>query len=104
MPRVKLRSRREVAERCHALAAALREGLERLPDAADDPAVAEAVWGGEGLGALLWALDRAQLPPFDRPFRAPDLLEASLEGTELRPEEEIVRARESARLWHWRAR
>src|SRR5829696_2202201 len=104
MPRVKLRSRREVVERCHAPAATVREGLERLPQAADDPGVAEAVWAGEGLGVLLWALDRAQMPPFDRPFRAEDLLETSLEGTELRPEDEVVRARDAARLWHWRAR
>jgi hypothetical protein len=104
MSRVKLRSRREVAERARALSERLRAALAQLPEGDEDVAVLEAVWGGEGLGILLWALDRAQLPPYDRPFEAEPLLEASLRDALLRPADEIERARETARLWHWRAR
>ena len=53
---------------------------------------------------LVWALGRAQLPPYDRPFDRARLLETTLESATLRPAEEIERAREIARLWHWRAR
>jgi hypothetical protein len=102
--RVKLRSRREVVERCQVLAAALRGALGRLAEDEDDAAAAEAIWDGEALGMLLWALELAQLPPYDRPFDHERLLETSLEGAALRPEEEIGRARDTARLWHWRAR
>jgi hypothetical protein len=104
MARVRLRSRRDVVERCQSLSASLRDALERLPEVEDDPAVAEAVWAGEGLGMLLWALQRAQLPPYDRPFPHATLLAASPDGAALRPAEEIDQAREIARLWHWRAR
>jgi hypothetical protein len=104
MARVKLRSRREVVERCRSLTTSLREALERLPDDRGDPAVVAAVWEGEGLGMLVWALGRAQLPPYDRPFDHGRLLETTLESAALRSAEEIERARQIARLWHWRAR
>ncbi len=104
MARVRLRSRRNVVERCRSLTSSLAEALDRLPEARDDPEVSEAVWAGEGLGMLLWALQRAQLPPYDRPFRHEVLLGTSLDGAALRPAAEIDQAREIARLWHWRAR
>jgi hypothetical protein len=104
MARVRLRSRREVAERVQALAVELRLALDRVPTEGEEPGVLEAVWAGEGLGMLLWALDLAQLPPYDRPFEAGPLLEARVGEAQLRPAEEIDRARETARLWHWRAR
>jgi hypothetical protein len=81
------RRHRDVVERCEALRG------ETLKDS----------WNGEALGALLWALGLADLPSYDRPF-ATDTLAVELAGAELRPMEEIDRERQTARLWHWRAR
>ncbi len=104
MPRRKLRSQGVVVERCRALRDELAAALERLPDAGGDPAVVDAVWRGEALGTLLWALQLAELPPYDQPFDADEVAAAELDGAELRDDEEIDLERESARLWHWRAR
>jgi hypothetical protein len=98
MARVKVRGRREVLERCQALRAALGDAVE------DGGTDADALWAGEALGMLLWALELAQLPPYDRPFDPEPLLRVDLDGAELRPDDELARAREIARLWHWRAR
>jgi hypothetical protein len=98
MARVKLRGRREVLERCQTLQLALGRALE---DAHED---ADALWSAEGLGVLLWALELAQLPPYDRPFAPEPLVAAKIDDAELRPDDEIDRARQIARLWHWRAR
>ncbi len=98
------RSRRELVERCAALAAQVRAALARLPGGAGDPAVVEALWQAEGLGTLLWALTRIELPPYDRAFDRRRVLAADLEAAQLRDGEELRRAREAARLWHWRAR
>jgi hypothetical protein len=103
MARVKLRSRKEVVERSLALSEGLREALARL-EWDDDESLVETVWGGEGLGILLWALELVQLPPYDRPFRAEQLVATALDEAVLRPGDEIERARETARLWYWRAR
>jgi hypothetical protein len=100
----KLRSRREVVGRCNAITALVRESLAQLPGAVDEPAVVDAVWQAEGLGVLLWALGRLGLPPYDLAFDHDRLLAASLDGATLRLETEIEHARQSARLWHWRAR
>jgi hypothetical protein len=100
--RRKLRPQNEVVERCRALSEELRQALGSLPS--DDPAVVDAVWRGEGLGTLLWALQLAELPAYDTPFDPDALLEATLEEARLRDAEEIELERESARLWHWRAR
>ena len=102
MARRKLRQQNEVVERCRTLSEELREALGRLPS--DDPAVVDAVWRGEGLGTLLWALQLAELPAYDTPFDPDALLEATLEEARLRDAEEIELERESARLWLWRAR
>ena len=104
MARAKLRSRKEVVERSVALSEQLRAALAELSWDGDDGHVAEAVWAGEGLGMLLWALELAQLPPYDRPFDAEQLVATALDEAILRPADEIERARETARLWHWRAR
>jgi len=100
--RRKLRPQNEVVERGRTLSEELRQALGRLPS--DDPAVVDAVWRGEGLGTLLWALQLAELPAYDTPFDPDALLEATLEKARLRDAEEIELERESARLWLWRAR
>jgi hypothetical protein len=102
MPRRKLRSQGEVVERNRALCDELRVALAKLPD--DDPAVVDAVWRGEALGTLLWALQLLELPAYDQPFDAEQVAAAELEGAELRDGEELELERDSARLWHWRAR
>ncbi len=104
MARAKLRSQRRVVERCRALAEELRAALARVDDEPDETDVVDAVWRGEALGTLLWALDLAELPGYDEPFDHDALLDVDLEAGELRDLEDIVREREAARLWHWRAR
>jgi hypothetical protein len=102
MPRRKHRSQGEVVERSRALSDELRAALARLPD--EDPAVVDAVWHGEALGTLLWALQLMELPPYDEPFDPEEVAEVELGEAKLRDPEEIELERESARLWHWRAR
>jgi hypothetical protein len=104
MPRRKLRSQREVLERCRALRDELRLALDRVPGAGDDPAVVDAVWRGEALGTLLWALQLVELPAYDEPFDAPEVADVEAGDGQLRPAQEIELERESALLWHWRAR
>jgi hypothetical protein len=100
----KVRSRREVVARCGALTSRVREALAQLPQGAEDPAVIDAVWQAEGLGVLLWALGRLGMPPYDLAFDHDRLLAVTLDGASLRPAEEIDHERQTARLWHWRAR
>lgn len=102
MQRRKLRSQGDVLERSRELGDELRAALAKLPD--DDPAVVDAVWRGEALGTLLWALQLAELPPYDRPFDAGQVAALPLDGADLRDGETIELERDSARLWHWRAR
>ena len=109
MARTKLRSRKDVVERSLALSGELRQAFAQLSlgqlswnDGGDHPT--GGVWAGEGLGMLLWALEVAQLPPYDRPFDGERLVATPLDDVVLRPPEEIERARDTARLWHWRAR
>jgi hypothetical protein len=102
MPRRKLRPQEEVIARCAALRDELRAALARLPS--DDPAVVDAVWRGEALGTLLWALQLVELPAYDRPFDAEAVAAVDPAAGTLRDEEELLLERDSARLWHWRAR
>jgi hypothetical protein len=107
MARRKLRSQGDVVERCRLLGDELRAALAKLPD--DDPAVVDAVWRGEALGTLLWALQLLELPAYDEPFDAEEVATAvqaaaQLDAARLRSGEEIELERDSARLWHWRAR
>jgi hypothetical protein len=104
MPRRKLRSQGDVVGRCRSLGEELRSALGRLPDESSDPAVVDAVWRGEALGALLWALQLAELPAYDDPFDTETIAAVDLEPARLRESEEIELERDSARLWHWRAR
>jgi hypothetical protein len=102
MPRRKLRSEGEVVERSRALGDELRAAVAKLPS--DDPAVVDAVWRGEALGTLLWALQLMELPAYDQPFDAEQVAAVDLSEADLRNAEEIELERDSARLWHWRAR
>ena len=102
MARRKLRSQAEVLERVRSLQEELRAALERLPS--DDPGVVDAVWRGEALGTLLWALQLEELPPYDQPFDPDDVAATVLDEARLREPGEIALEQESARLWHWRAR
>jgi hypothetical protein len=80
----------------------LHAALERLPS--DDPAVVDAVWSGEALGTLLWALQLVELPPYDRAFVSEDVAAVNPGDGDLREGDELLLEREAARLWHWRAR
>jgi len=104
MPRRRLRSQGEVVERCRALRAELQTALERVPEADGDPVIVDAVWRGEALGTLFWALQLAELPAYDTPFDAREVAETAVEEARLREADEIELECESARLWHWRAR
>jgi len=104
MARARLRSRREVAGRCRTLASTVAAAIERT-DAGDlDPVAVDELWQGEGLGVLVWAFSLAELPPYDRPFDHAGLVRVELGDAGLRPAEEVAAARETARLWLWRAR
>jgi hypothetical protein len=104
MPRRKHRSQGEVVQRCRTLHDDVQAALQRLPHEGGDPAVVDAVWRGEALGTLLWALQLAELPPYDHPFSAKEVVPVDPGSGSLRDDEEIELERESARLWHWRAR
>ena len=104
MSRRKLRSQGEVVERCRALRGELQAALARLPAAGSDPAVVDAVWRGEALGTLLWAVQLAELPAYDHPFDPQIVAALEPDAGTLRDGEEIELERDSARLWHWRAR
>ncbi len=102
MARRRPRSQAEVIERARALAGDVREAVAQLPSR--EPAVIDAVWRGEALGTLLWALQLAELPPYDRPFDPSEVAGVDVSDGELREEDEIGLEHESARLWLWRAR
>lgn len=104
MARIKLRSRNTVATRCQGLGTDLRAALAKLPAHESDPEVVDAVWLGEALGTLLWALTAVELPAYDTPFDYDALLGEELLNPQFRPADEIERARDAAQLWHWRAR
>jgi hypothetical protein len=102
MARFRLRSRSQVVERCQALRSDVSSALARLPSR--EPAVIDALWQGEALGTLLWSLHLLELPPYDRPFDTDEVVEANAAAGELRDADELELERDSARLWHWRAR
>jgi uncharacterized protein DUF4272 len=80
--------------------------LARPPATWSEQEVIDATWRGEALGTLLWAATLIEaLPPYDRPFDHVAIArDVRLADAELRPRDEIEGERESARLWHWRAR
>ena len=104
MSRRKLRSQAEVVERCRVMGGELQAALARLPEEGHDAAVVDAVWRGEALGTLLWALQLTELPAYDQPFDPQAVAALDPADGELRDGEDIELERDSARLWHWRAR
>jgi hypothetical protein len=104
VPRPKLRSQNEVIERSRALQGEVQAGLQHAAGGSNDPAAASAVWRGEALGTLLWSLELAELPPYDRPFDSAAVARADLARARMREPEDVDLERQSARLWHWRAR
>ena len=104
MPRRKLRSQGEVVERCRALPRRAASGARPVPAAGDDPAVVEAVWRGEGSARCS---GRSSSPSCRRTTirSTPTIVVAtSLDDAHAAGAEEIELERDSARLWHWRAR
>src|SRR5436305_11305164 len=77
MPRRKLRSQGDVVARSRELDDELRAALAQTADETD-PGIVDAVWRGEGLGVLLWALQLAELPAYDEPFDAARIAGAAL--------------------------
>jgi hypothetical protein len=102
MARFRLRPRTQVVERCRVLRDGVQAALARLPT--NDARVVDSVWQSEALGTLLWALQLLELPPYDRPFDPAEVVDVDPAAGELRDAEELELERESARLWHWRAR
>ena len=104
MPRRKVLSQSKVVERCRTMRRALEDALAQVPGSGDDAAVVDAVWHGEALGTLLWALQLAELPAYDRPFDPELVVSVDPGGGALREGEDLELERDSARLWLWRAR
>jgi hypothetical protein len=93
-----------VIERSRALQGEVLAGLQHAAGGSTDPAAASAIWRGEALGTLLWSLELAELPPYDRPFDSAAVARADLTRARMREPEDVDLERQSARLWHWRAR
>ena len=104
MSRRKVRSQGKIIERCRVMRGDLETALERATDHATDPAVVDAVWRGEALGTLLWALQLAELPAYDHPFDPQAIVGLDPATGTMREAEDIELERDSARLWLWRAR
>jgi hypothetical protein len=68
--------------------------------------VVDVIWHGEALGTLAWSLAlEEELPGYDEPFDHVALARRlELGAPKPRPFAELEQARETARLWHWRAR
>lgn len=98
----KLRSRRQVLERCAVLRREVGDALQSARTG--DAAAIDAAWRGEALGTLLWALELHDLPPYDTPFATQQVIEVDASAGRLRSGAEIELELDAARLWHWRAR
>lgn len=99
MSNLKLRSQRQIIERCALLRGEVSSGLQ-----AATPAAADAIWSAEALGTLLWALGLVELPAYDSPFAAGTVVTVDASAGRLRATPEIELELDAARLWHWRAR
>ncbi len=86
--------------------------FEKPLDAWTKRELVNASWRGESIGVLMWALSYiAELPAYDQQFaglleRLP-VLETTAEfvgSGELRPWDDLSRAKDLAELWHWRSR
>ena len=105
MSRRKLRPQGKVVERCRAMRSEVESALaQAAPDAANEPAVVDSVWHAEALGTLLWSLQLAELPGYDRPFDPQAVVAVDPTEGSLRAADDVALELESARLWHWRAR
>ncbi len=104
MSRAKLRPQGEVIDRCRTLQGEVAAGLAHVAGGSSDPAAVATVWHGEALGTLLWSLELAELPPYDRPFETAVVARTDLGGARQREPQDVDLERQSARLWHWRAR
>jgi hypothetical protein len=123
--RIRLRDQKEAAGRAAALRALVLAAAGEAPPEGGPPfspaelelvsrprtewseqEATDALWRGEALGALAWALSLVdELPRWDEPFDHVELARGlELEVADLRPAEAVAQARETARLWHWRAR
>jgi hypothetical protein len=102
--RAKLRPQGEVIDRCRTLQGEVAAGLAHVTNGSAEPAAIAAVWRGEALGTLLWSLELAELPPYDRPFETAAVARTELRDARLREPQDVELERQSARLWHWRAR
>jgi hypothetical protein len=78
----------------------------RPPSDWDEQDTVDALWRGEALGTLAWALSLVEsMPAYDTPFDHLELARGlDVAAAELRRVDELQRARATARLWHWRAR
>jgi hypothetical protein len=102
VPSRKLRSQRRVVEQCSALRREVADALQQA--GTGDAAAVDAVWRGEALGTLLWALELKELPPYDTPFATEEVVAVDPSGGRLRAARDIELELDAARLWHWRAR
>jgi hypothetical protein len=85
----------------------------RVGDVAQQKLV-DATWRAEALAALLWALAVVhRLPAYDKSFDFEAALKAMsfwkdtgkfVNNARLRSSAELLKARDAAELWHWRAR
>jgi hypothetical protein len=91
-----------VLEQCATLRREVADALQTA--ATGDAAAIDAVWRGEALGTLLWALELKELPPYDTPFATEEVIAADMSGGRLRAARDIELELDAARLWHWRAR
>jgi hypothetical protein len=97
--KLKLRSQRQVVQRCATLGGEVSSGLQ-----AANASAADAIWSAEALGTLLWALGLIELPAYDTPFAAGAVVAVDGSAGRLRAKPELELELEAARLWHWRAR
>jgi hypothetical protein len=91
------------------------KALQRPVGSLDSQAAINAVWRLEGLGVVLWALGRYELPPYDQLVTPRDLFEAAHLGdagaardlvcaAKLRSPEELATFQKHALMVHWRLR
>jgi hypothetical protein len=87
--------------------------LSSPPGTLTPDAVAEGSWQGEALVALAWAIGALEMPPVDAPSdprpvldvvpRPWDAIQDWIGDLALVSEQDAVREREVAEIWHWRA-
>jgi hypothetical protein len=90
------------------------EVIQRKVGTLDPQSIVNATWRLEGLGVLLWALGRYELPPYDQLVDPADLFDAVemfgddagelAREAKLRSEEEIDSLAEHLVMFHWRMR